>query len=108
MFDTKMYLHLICACLIPKFLLHRLNLQSGQGELEVGSQVLVDIDMGGRGNCNGRDPWFRGVHMEGDHASRKVDDRVLRHLLGALVYPQLHVEVPSAQVGHHQPVVPVT
>ena len=75
-----MYLHLICACLIPKFLLHRLNLQSGQGELEVGSQVLVNIDVGGRGNCNGRDPWFRGVHMEGDHTSWEVYYSILCHL----------------------------
>lgn len=64
--------------------------------------------MGRGGNSNGRDPWLSGVHVEGDHSGGKVNNGVLCDLLGSLVDAELHVEVTSAQVGQHQPVVSVS
>ena len=99
---------LLSLATLPNLLLHRLNLQCWEGELEVGAQVLVDVDVGSRGDRNGRDSWLSGVHVKGDDASGQVDDRVLRHLLGALVHPKLHVEISCAQVSNNQAVVAVT
>ena len=39
--------------LLPKLLFHRVKVQRGQRELEVGTQVLVDVDVGSRGHGNG-------------------------------------------------------
>ena len=98
---------LLSLATLPNFLLHRLNLQCWESELEVGTQVLVDVDVGGGGDRDGRDSWLRGVHVEGDNAGGQVDDRVLRHLLRPLVHSQLHVEISCAQVGNNQAVVAV-
>ena len=73
--------------------------------------------MGGAGHGNGGDGRVGGVHVECDHLKKymrwlqhdeerypggKVYQRVLSHQLCPLVDPELHVIVPSAQVGHHQ------
>ena len=40
-------------CLVPQVLFHRVDIQWWQCELEVRAQVLVNIDVGTRGHCNG-------------------------------------------------------
>ena len=63
------------------------------------------------------------VHMEGHHSGRKVYQGVLSNLLAQLptfwqlievcyllcaaIDPKFHVGLPRAEVGHHQPTVPV-
>ena len=39
--------------LLPKLLFHRVKVQRWQRELEVGTQVLVDVDVRSRGHSNG-------------------------------------------------------
>ena len=91
----------------PDLLLCLEDVEGGEGELEVGPEVLVDVDVTGGGHRYGRDGGMGAVHVEGDHSCGEVYQSVLSDQLSPLVHSQLHVEVAGPEVRHHQPEVPV-
>ena len=64
----------------PQVLLGGVDLEGGEGELEVGAHVLVDVDVGAGGDGDGGHAGLVLVHVEGHHARGEVDDGVLRDL----------------------------
>lgn len=85
----------------PTYLLHRVDLQPRQSELEIWPQVLVDINAGSRRNCHGRDSWFMQIHEEGDKAGGQVQQGALAEQRRALEHLQLHARQARSQVSDH-------